>query len=908
MSCGLISSSVGKSMEMGLQRRNNGKFWGGMLMRSLARGAARMPLLVVLWVMAALVVIPEPVRATEAVAALPAEAENTDEPPQTLAATPDAIPALSDLEQPATTVADWMTQIAQSVVQITGVRIETTEAGLQVVLETAAGELSAPTTRSLGNALIAEFPNAVLALPDGGEFEQFSPAEGIALVTATNLAGNTVQIAITGVGAPPTAAVSAGAEGLVLSVAPGIASADADGEAIQVVVTGEQDEGYNPSEANTATRTDTPLRDVPASISVIPRQVLEDQGAVRLDEALRNVSGVTFSNSVGNRGQNFLIRGFTSTQYRNGLREDAGGGGTFNTRTAQETANIERIEVLRGPSSVLFGQGEPGGIINLVSKMPLDTPLYEVQFTAGSYDFYRPTLDLSGPLTDDGALAYRLNVAYEDAGSFRDFVESRRYFIAPTLAWTISPRTQLTLEASYLQDRRSPDTGLIVLNGDDRPADLPFSRTLADPDNFVQLYDETRATLSLEHNFADNLSLRSAFRYTTSFESFREGLSFINALLDDNRTVELGVAFGDQFFETYTWQNDLNWQFNTGPIAHNLLLGVEVRNSSVFFSSQVPDDQQNIFGGFLDIFDPNFDEITYTSGSQVFTEGDRTLQRVLGVYLQDQIDLLDNLKLLVGGRFDTVENEEVFRVFDFVQDGTDSAFSPRVGLVYQPNDVWPLYANYARSFVPVLGQSATNTPFEPTRGTQYEIGAKADFLDGRLSALLSAYNITRSNITTTDTNNPNFSIQVGEQRSRGIDVNIAGEILPGWNVIASYALIDARITEDNRFEGGNRLNNVPNNSASLWSTYQIRAGNLQGLGFGLGAFFVGERSGDLDNTFTLPGYTRVDAAIYYEREQFQAGLNFKNLFDTRYFSGSQGRLSVLPGAPLEVQGTLSWQF
>lgn len=809
---------------------------------------------------------------------------------------------------PATPVDEGMTQIAQAIVQITGVRVEPTEAGLQVVLEIAGGDLAAPTTRTVGNARIAEFPNTVLALPDGGEFTQANPAEGIALVTATNLSDNTVQIAITGVDAPPTAVVSAGVDGLVLSVAPGIASAEAEEEAIQVVVTGDLDDGYNPSSSITATRTDTPLRDVPASVSVIPRQVLEDQGAVRLDEALRNVSGVTFSSSSGNRGQNFLIRGFNSTQYRDGLREDAGGGGSFNTRTAQETANIERIEVLRGPSSVLFGQGEPGGIINLVSKMPLDTPFYEVSFTAGSFDFYRSTLDLSGPLTEDGALAYRLNIAYENSGSFRDFVESQRYFIAPTLTWTISPDTQITLEASYLQDRRSPDTGLIVLNGDDRPVDLPFSRTLADPENFVQLYDETRAVLSLEHNFADNLSLRSAFRYTTSFESFREGLSFINALLNDNRTVELGVAFGDQFFETYTWQNDLNWQFNTGTIAHNLLIGLELRDSSASFSSQAPDNQQNIFGGFLDIFNPDFEAITYTSGSQVFTEGDGTRQRILGIYVQDQIDLLENLKLIVGGRFDYVENEEVFQVFDFVQDGTDSAFSPRIGLVYQPDNVWSLYANYARSFVPVLGQSATNTPFEPTRGTQYEIGAKADFLDGRLSALLSAYDITRSNITTTDTNNPNFSIQVGEQRSRGIDFNIAGEILPGWNIIASYALIDARITEDNRFEVGNRLNNVPRNAASLWTTYQIQSGDLQGLGFGLGAFFAGERSGDLDNTFTLPGYTRVDAAIYYERNQFRAGLNFKNLFDTRYFAGSQGRLSVIPGAPFEVQGTLSWQF
>jgi iron complex outermembrane recepter protein len=818
------------------------------------------------------------------------------------------LPIHPSTPHPANTVDEWLTQIAQATVQITGVRLESTDSGLQVVLETAGGELVAPTTRSLGNALIAEFPNAVLALPEGGEFFEANPAEGIALMSATNLAGDTVQVAITGVDAAPSVAVSSAAGGFTLSVVPGIASAEAGDEAIQVVVTGAQDEGYNPSNATTATRTDTPLRDVPASVSVIPRQVLEDQGAVRLDEALRNVSGVTFSNSVGNRGQNFLIRGFGATQFRNGLREDAGGGGTFNTRTAQETANIERIEVLRGPASVLFGQGEPGGIINLVSKAPLDTPFYEVSFTGGSFDFYRPTLDFSGPITADGAVAYRLNVAYENAGSFRDFVDSRRYFIAPTIAWTISPSTSLNLEVSYLQDRRAPDTGLIVLNGDDRPANLPFSRTLADPNNFTQLYDETRATLVFDHAFADNLSIRSAFRYTTSFESFRDGLSFINNLRDDNRTVELGVAFGDQFFETYTFQNDLIWEFNTGTVDHRLLLGLELSSNIVRFSSQAPDNQQNITGGLLDIFNPDYSAITYTGGFQVFGEGDFSDRRTFGVYLQDQISLSDNFKLLVGGRLDTSSANQLFQVDDFATSQQDTAFSPRAGLVYQPNEMLSLYASYSRSFVPQGGRSATNTPFEPTRGTLYEVGAKANFLEGRLSTTLAAYNITRSNLTTPDPNNPNFSIQVGEQRSRGIDLDVVGEILPGWDVIASYGLIDATITRDNRFDVGNRLINIPQHSASLWTTYRLQTGNLAGLGFGAGAFFVGERTGDLANTFTLPGYTRFDAAVYYERDRFRAGLNFKNLFNAQYFAGSQGRLSVLPGAPFEVQGTLSWQF
>lgn len=212
------------------------------------------------------------------------------------------------------------------------------------------------------------------------------------------------------------------------------------------------------------------------------------------------------------------------------------------------------------------------------------------------------------------------------------------------------------------------------------------------------------------------------------------------------------------------------------------------------------------------------------------------------------------------------------------------------------------------NYVYLVAISATNTPFKPTRGTQYEIGAKADFLDGRLSATIGAYYITRSNITTADPDNPRFSIQVGEQRARGIDIDVAGEILPSWNIIASYALIDATITQDNTFEVGNRLNNIPQNAASLWTTYTLQSGDLTGLGFGAGAFFVGERTGDLANSFTLPGYTRVDAAIYYNRNNFRAALNFKNLFGTEYFAGSQNRRAVVPGAPFEVQGTISWQF
>ncbi|MGF1518698.1 MAG: TonB-dependent siderophore receptor [Nodosilinea sp.] len=833
-------------MEMSLQNRDNGKFWAGMLMRCSARGAAQMPFLVGLWVIAALVVIPEPVRATEDVAAPPAEAEPIalDEVPQASVATLGAVPALSELEQPATTVADWMAQIAQSVVQITGVRLETTEAGLQVVLETVAGELSAPTTRSLGNALIAEFPNAVLALPDGGEFTQASPAEGIALVTATNLAGNTVQVAITGVDAPPTIAVSAGAEGLVLSIAPGIASADADGEAIQVVVTGEQDEGYNPSRASTATRTDTPLRDIPASISVIPRQVLEDQNTIRIQDALQNVSGV---NKRGNFGSTdaggYFIRGFSQDgNFRNGFSDN-------DFYSSVDPANIERIEVLRGPASVLYGQVEPGGIINVVTKQPLSTPYYSAELSVGNYSFYRPSIDFSGPLNDDNSLLYRLNVAYQNAGSFRDFNFTERVFIAPVVTWNMSDRTSVTFDFEYLNNNYRFDRGLPSVG--DRPAPIPISRFIGytlEGDTYTD--NAFRAGYRFEHNFSEDWKLRNAFSFVRSDSG---GIAaFSGRPMIDDQFSRIFVSEDSFLRENYTLQTELLGSFTTGSVVHRPLLGVELRrNSQSYVSFDVSEPVPPI-----DIFNPNYN-VTLPAIPSESTFSYIARRNTLGIYLQDQINLADNLKVLIGGRFDTTRYEDDFGT---LESQSDTAFSPRAGIVYQPIEPISLYASYSRSFNPVIGRSRTDTTFEPERGTQYEIGIRADITE-RLSATLAAFEITKSNVLTTDPEDSRFSIQVGEQRSRGIELDVTGEILPGWRIITSYAYTDAIISQDNNIPVGNRIFNVPQHAASLWTTYEIQQGNLQGLGLGLGLYYVGDRFADNQNTSTMLDYFRTDSAI-----------------------------------------------
>jgi iron complex outermembrane receptor protein len=348
---------------------------------------------------------------------------------------------------------------------------------------------------------------------------------------------------------------------------------------------------------------------------------------------------------------------------------------------------------------------------------------------------------------------------------------------------------------------------------------------------------------------------------------------------------------------SYTWQNDLTVKFKTGSIQHVLLIGTELSRQTSFFTGGARD------AGLINIFNPNYN---FTLGEVEDFGTGSDVTDTFGLYIQDQITVFKNLKVLIGGRFDTYRYESEDDAFG--PKTSAQAFSPRFGIVYQPIPEVSLYGSYSRSFTPEIGRNASDRPFKPKRGTGYEVGIKTDLLDGRLSSTLAFYSTTLKNVLTEDENNFGFSIQTGEQRSRGIEFDIAGEILPGWKIIATYAHTDAEITKDNTFTVGNRLSNVPRNSGSLWSTYTIQKGKLKGLGVGFGVFAAGERAGDLENSFFLPGYVRLDAALFYQRNNLRIGLNFKNLSNTRYFEGSQGREEVIPGAPFEILGTISYSF
>ncbi|WP_416674513.1 TonB-dependent siderophore receptor [Egbenema bharatensis] len=811
-----------------------------------------------------------------------------------------AISTLDELEQPATTVEAWMSQIqdssiAQTAVQITGVRVESVATGIEIRLETT-GDLGIPATSIVGNAFIAEISNAVLALPEGEEFQQANPIAGIALVAVTNLPNNRVRVAITGVDAPPESVLNSSRPGLVFSITPGTEAVATDEDAIQVIVTGEQEDGYAPSNATTATRTDTPLREIPQSIQVIPQQVLEDQRVIRLQDATRNVSGVQSGDSFGGSRDEFIIRGFRQfNTFRDGFRDSR--------NLFRDTANIERIEVLKGPASVLFGTLEPGGVINIITEQPLAEPFYSFELQAGSFGFIRPEIDLSGPVSPELDVFYRLNLAYEHSDGFRDFDQDiDRIFVAPVLAIELSDRTRLNLEFDYLRDERPFDRGVVAIG--DGVADIPVERILGEPDDFRRT-EAWSAGYRFEHDFNEDWTVRNAFR-------FQRADTFDNRIDPDTLNEETGeltrfYSSNDDLREVYELQTNIVGNFNTGSVEHTLLFGVDWSRQIDDGFNQSPKD---FVAAPINIFDPVYGRVEDRDITEVRFRDSQRRTESWGLYIQDQIDILDNLHFLIGGRFDFVDQLNINRLSGGDRSSqSDEAFSPRVGLVYRPIEPLSLYASYSRSFSPNSGEQVDGTLLEPERGTQYEVGIRGEVLDGRLTANLAAFHLTKSNVATTDPENPDFSIAVGEQRSQGIELDVIGRILPGWNLIASYAYIDAEVTEDNFIEEGVSLPNVPYHSASLWTTYEIQQGDLQGLGFGLGLFFVGDRAGDLDNSYELPSFLRTDAALYYRRDNWRAAVNVQNLFGVDYYTGVEfGRTSIAVGAPLTVIGSVSVEF
>ncbi|NEQ86362.1 MAG: TonB-dependent siderophore receptor, partial [Moorea sp. SIO2I5] len=518
-----------------------------------------------------------------------------------------------------------------------------------------------------------------------------------------------------------------------------------------------------------------------------------------------------------------------------------------------------------------------------------------------------PRLDITGPLTSDNSLLYRLNTLYSRAESFRDFdQEIERFSVAPTLTWNISENTNLTVSLEYLDQENPLEAGIVAAG--DGVVDVPRDRITNEPNDIAE-FKFLQVGYDFEHRFSDNWKLRNGFRF---FREEEEVSGILNAGFDESSgNVFRGFLTGIENRNTYEIQTNIVGKFATGSIEHTLLFGVD------YTRAEIPD--RTLFANFtaippLNIFDPVYGAPQPDSSSlfPLFNEDNTTTDKV-GIYIQDQVDILDNFILLLGGRFDFFDQDKPDNLNDTVANQYEEAFSPRVGLVYQPVEEVSLYASYSRSFLPNIGTTFSSDFLEPERGEQFEVGTRAEVLDGRLVANLAFFNLTKQNVAVPDPDFPpalGISIPSGERRSRGIELDISGEILPGWNLIANYAYLDTEITEDNRPNiEGNQLFGAPEHSANLWTIYEIQSGDLQGLSFGIGFNFVGERFGDDDNSFELDSYFLTNAAIAYKQDNLRFGLNLKNLFDVDYIeTTANSRLSLIPGEGFTIIGSVSIEF
>ncbi|MGD9726428.1 MAG: TonB-dependent siderophore receptor [Nitrospiraceae bacterium] len=677
---------------------------------------------------------------------------------------------------------------------------------------------------------------------------------------------------------------------------------------------------YVAEDATTATRTDTPIRDVPQSIQVITRKVIEEQRTFRLQNTLENISGINATDSAASLYDNLIIRGFTATDrsyFRNGLLDP------FAQFTASDTYNIRRLEVLKGPAAVLYGQGDPGGVINVVTNKALPNTAFMGNVTLGNFNFYRSEIDATGPLNADKTVLYRLNVAGQKAGSFIDFANRDLAAVAPSVTWLMGSRTTLTVEADYLR-RWSNDPYGLPAQGTFLPninGPLPRNRsvTLGDFSSFNRT--SYRVGYDLTHQFTNNWSLRNAYRHTIAEDDANNLYAFPSFLEPDQRILQRTQVLQPVVARRHAHSMITNLVGHTRFLSmdHTLLAGVELRqektDQSVYTMAAAPP---------LDLFAPDYSLRPLAfDGQPVNFKADN---KTAAFYAQDQITILPNLKFLGGLRFDYVHQFQQ-SVGEPQHTSDDTAVSPRLGLVYQPIEPLSLYTSWTKGFQP--SSAAAFNPsgelFKPERSTQYEVGMKSFFFDNRVSATLAWFHLTRENLLTP---NPDpalaiqgFAVQTGEQRSQGIELDVTAQLTPGWNLITGYAYTDAEVTKDNDPTlVAKRLANVPYNKFTLWSTYFIQEGPLQGLGLGGGIFAYSNRNASIfGDQLDMPGYVRADAAVYYNRDLhsrswlgakvLQIAVNMRNLLDQRYVATSyNGAPIFFFGEPRTVLATVGLRF
>ncbi|MFN6963898.1 MAG: TonB-dependent siderophore receptor [Pyrinomonadaceae bacterium] len=660
---------------------------------------------------------------------------------------------------------------------------------------------------------------------------------------------------------------------------------------VDVVSSGE----YQADSTTTATKTLTPLRDVPQSVSVVTERQIADQLLTNVGDTVRYVAGITALQGENNRDQ-VNIRGQNSSAdfFLNGVRDDV--------QYYRDLYNLESMEIVRGPNALIFGRGGGGGIINRVSKEAVLAPFYAFNIQGGSFGHVRGTFDLNKDLTRK--LAVRFNGLAERAGSFRDFVKRDRFGFTPTLTFSPDFNTRFTLTYEYLRDRRVADRGITSFAG--RPADVDRSTYYGNPDD-----SRVRSNVDLLHGSFERQFGKLNLRNRTMFgdyDSFYQ--NYVPGAANAARTLVALTAYNNHTKRRNLFnQTDLTYIVNTGRIRHTLLGGVELgrqRTNNVRHTGYF----NNTATSLQVAFDHPVTRVPVTYRQSATDADNRVLVGLGAAYIQDQVEINRYLHLVGGVRLDYFDlkfhnnrsGEDLRRI--------DRLVSPRFGAVVKPVQEVSLYGSYSVSYLPSSGDQFSSLTtitqqVKPEKFENLEAGVKWDIR--RNLALTSAiYRLDRTNTRSTDPNDPTRIIQTGAQRTNGFEFGLGGQLTRDWSFTGGYSYQDAFILRaTTAAAAGKKAAQVPHHSFSMWNKYHI----IPKLAAGFGIVARSEMFAGVDNTVVLPGYVRADAAVFYTiSENWKLQANIENVFNTRYYLNAHSNTNISPGAPTAVKLALTARF
>ncbi|MBM4218839.1 MAG: TonB-dependent siderophore receptor [Gammaproteobacteria bacterium] len=664
------------------------------------------------------------------------------------------------------------------------------------------------------------------------------------------------------------------------------------------VVAEHESDGYLVEHSRTATRTDTPLVDVPQSISVIARDLIRDQSMQSLADVARYVPGAGMAQGEGHR-DTIILRGNASTGdfFLDGARDDL--------EYFRDLYNIDRVEVLKGPNAMIFGRGGAGGVVNRVSRQPGWVPVREVSLQGGSWDNRRATFDVGDAASDRAA--FRVMGVYEDSGSYRDGVELERMGINPTLALAIGDATVLRFAYEYFDYDRVTDRGFPSFEG--RPFRSDESVFFGDPARSLTYAKVNQGSITLDHAFNDEVRLRNRTMYG-DFDKFYQNVFAGGPVDGTSGQVPLAAYNARLQRENLFNQTDVTFSFATGPIDHDFLVGAEL-------GEQVTDNVRNtgFFNGTglsysVPAEDPTV-SVPVTFAPTATDNTNRGRATIAAAYAQDQVRLSAKWLAIVGLRYESFDMDFTdHRGTGTEIDTTDDLVSPRGGLIYKPAPNLSLYASYGMTYVPRSGaQLASLTPsnaaFDPEEFENIEVGAKWD-VNPRLAVTAAVFQLDRRNMIIPDPNAPEQSILVDGQRTEGVEIGVSGRINDAWSIQSGYAWQDGYLKRSmGDALAGLKLAQLLEHVASLWNRYDF----TPAWGVGLGVIYQADMYAAADNLVTLPGFTRVDAGVYWTpNERLRVQANVENLLDERYYPNAHNNNNITPGAPRAVRVGLTASF